>query len=435
MLRNLLLLLAIPFFTINISAQNLYFPPLTGDAWESISPDDLDWCQEKIDSLYDFLDFHNSKGFIVLKDGKIVLEKYFDSFTKDSIWYYASAGKSVVAMLTGIAQSQGILDIHDATNEYLGTGWTECTPEQEDSITIWHQITMTTGLDEEKNTPDKNCLDPECLQYLVTPGTRWDYFNAPYRLTQDVLAAASGQNFNLYFRQALASKIGMSGLWFNYVLYGRVRDAARFGLFTLAKGNWDGNPIMPDLDYYNDMVNTSQPMNKSYGYLWWLNGKESAKLPGLQFDFPGSLIPNAPDDMFAALGKDDQKIYVVPSQNMVVVRMGESAGGFNPTLSSFDNELWARISDLECTSNNKLILNPNEFEINPNPVEGAFNLESPFPILSLNISTLDGKEIGSERGNGSNFQNVSLLTNAAPGIYILRIETENGFAIKKIVRN
>ncbi|MEZ4949172.1 MAG: T9SS type A sorting domain-containing protein [Saprospiraceae bacterium] len=206
-------------------------------------------------------------------------------------------------------------------------------------------------------------------------------------------------------------------------------------LFTLAKGNWDGNPIMPDLDYYNDMVNTSQPMNKSYGYLWWLNGKESAKLPGLQFDFPGSLIPNAPDDMFAALGKDDQKIYVVPSQNMVVVRMGESAGGFNPTLSSFDNELWARISDLECTSNNKLILNPNEFEINPNPVEGSFNLESPFPILSLNISTLDGKEIGSERGNGSNFQNVSLLTNAAPGIYILRIETENGFAIKKIVRN
>jgi hypothetical protein len=71
-------------------------------------------------------------------------------------------------------------------------------------------------------------------------------------------------------------------------------------------------------------------------------------LPGLQLQFNGTLIPNAPSDMYAALGKNDQKIYVVPSMKMVIIRMGEVANPDNPTfaLSGFDNELWDKINDL-----------------------------------------------------------------------------------------
>ena len=91
-----------------------------------------------------------------------------------------------------------------------------------------------------------------------------------------------------------------------------------------------------------------QKLNQGYGYLWWINGKTSYRLPGLQLQFNGSLIPNAPADMFMALGKNDQKIYVVPSKKMVIIRMGDVANPSNPTfaLSGFDAELWTKINDL-----------------------------------------------------------------------------------------
>jgi hypothetical protein len=55
------------------------------------------------------------------------------------------------------------------------------------------------------------------------------------------------------------------------------------------------------------------------------------------------MVPNGPADMYAALGKNDQKIYVVPSQNLVVIRMGEAAGNLQLAVSSFDNELWGKL--------------------------------------------------------------------------------------------
>lgn len=69
-------------------------------------------------------------------------------------------------------------------------------------------------------------------------------------------------------------------------------------------------------------------------------------LPQTQFSFNGQLTPNAPADMYAALGKNDQKIYVVPSQKLVVIRMGDSAGNVQLAVSSFDNELWGRLKTI-----------------------------------------------------------------------------------------
>jgi hypothetical protein len=67
-------------------------------------------------------------------------------------------------------------------------------------------------------------------------------------------------------------------------------------------------------------------------------------LPQTQVQFNGSLIPNAPNDMFCALGKNDQKIYVIPSKKMVVIRMGDEADSVNFGLSDFDNQLWQKIN-------------------------------------------------------------------------------------------
>jgi CubicO group peptidase (beta-lactamase class C family) len=119
---------------------------------------------------------------------------------------------------------------------------------------------------------------------------------------------------------------------------------ARFGLLLLNKGTWNGTAILADETYFNTQINTSQNLNLSYGYLTWLNGKTSYMLPNLQNVFNGAMMPNAPADMYAALGKNDQKIYVVPSQNLVIIRMGNSAGNSQLALSSFDNELWGKLN-------------------------------------------------------------------------------------------
>ena len=175
--------------------------------------------------------------------------------------------------------------------------------------------------------------------------------NAPYTILDKVIANATGTSFANYFQQKIRNPIGMGGTWFsgtgyNNVYYSNARSMARFGLLLLNKGKWDQTVIVSDTNYINTQTNSSQNLNVSYGYLTWLNGKPNYMLPGPQAVFPGSLIPNAPTDLFAALGKNDQKIYMVPSQKLVIVRMGESAGNVQLASSSFDNELWGKLKSV-----------------------------------------------------------------------------------------
>lgn len=326
-----------------------YFPPVGSSTWETISPSNLNWQADSLEKLYEYLQAKKTKAFIILKDGRIVVEKYFGSFTRDSSWYWASAGKTVTALLAGIAYSEGKLDLDAPVSEYLGEGWTSLPAEKESLITVRHQLTMTTGLDDGAVT-GTDCTLPDCLQYKADAGTRWAYHNAPYTLLEEVLEAATGKSFQHYFQEKIRDRIGMNGLWatvgFNNVYFSNARSMARMGLLLMHKGDWNGQVLLSNKTYYDLQVNSSQQFNLSYGYLTWLNGKTSYRLPGLQINFPGMLVPNAPNDMYAALGRDDQKIYVVPSARVVVIRMGEDTGNSLLAVSSFDNELWAKLKSI-----------------------------------------------------------------------------------------
>jgi CubicO group peptidase (beta-lactamase class C family) len=328
--------------------QNLYYPPLQADGqWETASVESLGWDEELATSLVSYLEAEGTQAFIILKDGKIVMESYFGDFTESSLWYWASAGKTLTAFTVGIAQAEGKLRLEDPTAEYLGGGWTTAPPEKEQKIRIADQLRMTTGLDENIF----ECTLPNCLQFKADSGTRWAYHNGPYTLLQNVVAEAVSEEFNLYFNRVLRNRIGMDGFWLaqgegNNIYYSSARSMARFGLLVLSKGVWDSEVILEDPTYTADMLSTSQSMNKAYGYLWWLNGKDRYMAPGSQVVFSGSLIPSAPTDLIAGLGKNDQKLYVVPSQNLVVIRMGNDAGDALVGPSSFDNALWQRLSEM-----------------------------------------------------------------------------------------
>lgn len=354
-----------------------YFPPIIGSNWDTMAPSELGWCPDRIDSLYEMLDDGHTKSFIILKDGKIVLEKYFDAFTKDSFWYWASAGKTLTAFLIGVAQEEGLLDITDKTSDHLGVGWTNCPPAKEDLITVQHQLTMTTGLDDWWLTAD--CLDSACLNYEADAGTRWAYHNAPYTLLTHVIEAASGQTYNAYSSSKFLLRTGIAGLWVQLgtkrVFFSNTRAMARYGLLILNNGVWNGDTLLHDSDYINDMITTSQNINLSYGYLWWLNGKTSHMLPLSQNVFSGPLLPDAPADLYTGAGKDGQYVNVVPSENMVVVRMGE-----NPDSSAvpvdFNNKIWQYINQLQCATGVETVLETSGLKVYPNPASETLTIES-----------------------------------------------------------
>ena len=323
------------------SPEGLYFPPSQSPEWETLSPAILGWDSSGEQALEEYLLSKETKAFIVLKDGKIVVEWYFGSHTQNTSWYWASAGKTLTSYTLGIAQEEGLLSLDDTSSDYLGVGWTSATAEQESAITVRHHLTMTSGLDDTAF----DCVSPECLTFLAEAGSRWAYHNGPYTLLQQVISSASSSSFEDYFNSRIRNRIGMDGFWFstsgtNNVFFSSARSMARFGLLNLANGQWNGQSILGDTAYLNDLKSPSQELNSSYGYLYWLNGQDDFRLPGLQALFNGQLIPNAPADTFAGLGTNDQKLFIVPSQNLVIVRMGEDAGTSQLGPSSFDTELW-----------------------------------------------------------------------------------------------
>lgn len=313
-----------------LSRQLTFISPLQSGNWETTR---LGLEEEKLEKLEQLLAENGTRAFLILRDGKIALEYYFGNrlagnlpFQENSVWYWASAGKTLTATLVGIAQAEGKLSLDQSTSEILGPEWSSLPAEKENLIQVRHHLSMTTGLNDEVQNSDD--YSPENLRYLADPGQRWAYHNAPYTLLDPILEQATGLGLSEYFQQKIGAKIGMTGFWqeigYNRVFFSNARSMARFGLLILADGKWENEEIISDQNYLQAMMTPSQELNESYGYLWWLNGKDSYMVPGIQSSFPGSFIPNGPSDMVCGMGRDGQYVCVVPSQNLVLLRMGEN---------------------------------------------------------------------------------------------------------------
>ena len=323
--------------------ESMYFPSNTSNDWETKPMASLGWNQSMVQPLKDYLIQKNTKSFMILVNGRIVMEEYFNGHTPTASWEWNSAGKTLVSAMVGIAQQEGLLNINDKVSKYLGVGWTSEPVAKENLITLRNLLTMTSGINDEKEL-----VIPSNLTYLQDAGTRWSYHNV-FQELMDVVASASNQDFETYFNTKIKNKIGMDGFWNNGLIFkiyhSNTRSMARFGLLALSKGKWKNEQIINE-SFFNESIHSSQNINPSYGFLWWLNGKTNYMVPGTQRVFQGALVSNAPADMYAAMGARDQRIYVIPGKNMIVIRMGDPSDPANPSfaLSGFDNELWAKIN-------------------------------------------------------------------------------------------
>lgn len=303
-----------------------------------------------MENLLGYLKSHGSTGFIVIENGKTLVDQTWPAPADDRMFAnfvygsaedgslledVASQQKSFVAILAAIAIDKGLLDIDKPVSAYLGASWSKAAPEQEARIRVIDVLTMSSGLDEQ-------------FGYVAPAGSVFFYNTPVYAISKRIVAAAAGQPLETITRDWLTTPTGMkdtawrkrpgalASVGNNTGLVTTPHDVARFGLMVLHGGVAE-NGVRVVSKAQLDALFTRSAANPAYGRLWWLNGAEYT-LRAQAGRREGQLIPAAPADLVGALGALDRRLFVVPSRQLVVVRTGAAAND-----PDFDQQLWLRL--------------------------------------------------------------------------------------------
>ncbi len=172
------------------------------------------------------------------------------------------------------------------------------------------------------------------------------------------------------------------------------------------------------------MLQQTQDFNLAYGYLWWLNGSANYQLPQSQITWPGAAIPAALDEMVAAIGKNGQLLNIVPSQNLILLRLGEipSESSYVPNL--FNSQIWEKLQPVLCTTTalTPLSDDPN-IRISPNPIQEFVFLNLPPSIVDFELQLYD--QMGVIQRKRTNTTQLD-LSGLVAGWYALQIKTDRG---------
>ena len=303
-------------------------------------------------AVLDYVEGQNTTGFLIVQNRKTLIEKnwplpaeagafraaatYGNTADGALLEDVASQQKSFVSVLVGVAIDKGLLDVTQPVSFYIGPGWTKASPEQEAKIRILDVLTMSSGL-------------TTAFAYAAPPGTVFLYNTPVYAVTKRIVAAAAKMPLETITRDWLTAPAGMKDTSWRARpaamadvgnptgLVTSPRDTACFGRMVLDGGKAaDGARIISEVSL--KAMFSRSATNPAYGRLWWLNGSPFTIKP-LATRVEGPLIPSAPADLVAALGALDRKLYVVPSLNLIVVRMGRAAPN-----KDFDEQLWMRLA-------------------------------------------------------------------------------------------
>ena len=296
----------------------------------------LDWAMEQKDQ--------NTRAFVVAYDGRIIGERYAHGWTKDTPQISWSQGKSITATLIGILIQRSLLKLDQPAP------LKEWQDDERSRIRIRDLLQMSSGLDFDnlgfkaetltrQNEHMRVYFDSvNVLGHAVNqpakvpPGTRWSYLNSdPLSLGKIIrnTVEAQGENYLQFLQRALFDRIGVRSVvletdaWGNFIMSGYdyvcARDWIRFGLLYLNDGVWQGERLLPE--GWTKFVATPAPADETqnYGGMFWLN--RSLKMDQI------------PPDAYWAAGFMGQITMVIPSRNLVIVRLGPSPEGFSPYLN------------------------------------------------------------------------------------------------------
>lgn len=301
-----------------------------------------------VDDWGGFLEANNTQAFIVIQDGVVLYENYFNDTQRDSIVTSFSVAKSFTSALIGIAINEGyIKGVDDPVTVYLPE-LAERDPRFNE-ITIRHLLLMASGLAYEEFRPllfnsddiltsyypDQREISLENTHIIDPPGEYFRYNKYHPQLLGMILERATGMSVTEYLQTRIWDKLGMEfdGSWstdseasdFEKMETGvnaRAIDFAKFGVLFLNDGRWQGQqvisqawveestrPFFPpnEADYYSAWFNTL-PGRGYYNYMWW------------------GMVREADSFDFSAEGDKGQYIYIAPHKNLVIVRHGIDFG-------------------------------------------------------------------------------------------------------------
>jgi CubicO group peptidase (beta-lactamase class C family) len=243
-----------------------------------------------------------------------------------------------------------------------------------------------------------------------------------------VLEGATGQTLNGLVFSALKQPTGMDGFFFqsgyNNVYLSTARSMARFGILMQNGGNWNGNQLMTDANYYQEMITPSQNLNNSYGYLWWLNGQSSYMIPQAQLVIPGMMFPNAPSDVFAAMGRDGQFLNVSPSEGLVFIRMGNAPdNSLVPFL--LNDQIWEKLNYVMCTP----VAEESDENFWLNQTATSVRINWPGKAFVCEILGAEGKRIETFSSKETADVSTSLW---AKGVYFVKCSNGHEIVVKKV---
>ncbi len=308
--------------------ETIYWP--MGDKMREEIPANVN--KEKLDkAIADALAQGNTRGIVVAYDTLFMAEAYGEGFDKTTPLLGWSMSKSINSALIGILVKQGVLDVNAAAPIE------EWNNDERKDITIRSLLHMTSGLEWVEDYGDISDATimlynrGDVAKYAISkkakykPDSVWYYSSG----TSNILAAIvkrsfeSQQNYLDFPRRELFNRIGMRSAIMEtdavgtYVAssytFATTRDWARFGLLYLQNGIWNNDTIF--LNNWVDFTTQEAPNSQGkYGAQFWLakNGYE---------------VPDAPDDTYFADGFHGQRVYIIPSKHLVIVRMGESKKG------------------------------------------------------------------------------------------------------------
>ncbi|MES2812991.1 MAG: serine hydrolase [Bacteroidota bacterium] len=266
-----------------------------------------------------------TRAVVVVYKDKIVGEKYASGFNKDSRLLGWSMTKSITSTLFGILQKQGKLNV---TQPAPIKEWQT---DERKNITIHNLLQMNSGLEWDENYDkisdvtkmlfqESNMTQSQINKPLVgKPNATWNYSSGTTNLLSGIIRKQfkTHQEYLDFWYSALIDKIGMHSMLVeadlegNYIgssyAWATARDWSKFGLLYLHKGNWNGEQLFEES--WSKYVATPTPTSdKQYGAQFWLNA--------------GGVLPDAPTNIYYADGFQGQRVFVMPSHEMVIVRLG-----------------------------------------------------------------------------------------------------------------
>lgn len=316
------------------------------------SPEELGFEPKVLDRLAAEAKAAGSTCLLVMRDGKIAGEWYFNGGARDKPREVFSVTKSVTSTLVGIAQADGDLSLDDRAADHIpqwrGTPSRRVTLRNllsNDSGRFWSQLTDYVALLRARN----RTAYAVGLAQAEPPGAVWAYNNAAIQTLDQVIRTATGTDPATYAQERLFDPLGMTGTRMTTDASGKstqmpfgmqstCADLARFGQLFAQRGEWDGEEIVPASWVEDAVGGSSQELNAAYGLLWWVNRRGpvreplDAENPGLPPGVTGAgqLVPGAPDDLYAALGFGGQVVLVDPGSSTVVVRLGTPGDRSDP---------------------------------------------------------------------------------------------------------